>query len=139
VVKGAFVMFRRCLGSAAVVSLLLLGVAVKAEDAKKKEADKNKQHAKATITKVDPKAGTITVKMKDKGGKDAEKTYKLAEDVVYFDSTGRVARLDVFQSGDDVLVLEQEGKLKEVRKDQSKKTDNKDKKTDSKEKSAPDK
>ena len=72
------------------------------------------------ITKVDAKAGTITVKMKDKDskdGKEVEKTFKLTEEVRYFDSTGKAIAIDEFQSGNDVLVLEVDGKLKEVRKD----------------------
>lgn len=69
---------------------------------------------------MDAKAGTVTLKMKDKDGKDVEKTFKLAEDIRYLDSTGRVAAIDVFQSGNEVLIVEQEGKLKEMRKGEKK-------------------
>jgi len=69
----------------------------------------------ATITKVDPKAHTLTVKMKDKGGKEMTRTFKLTEEVRYADSTGKVVAVDVFKSGDLVLVVEADGKLKEVR------------------------
>jgi uncharacterized protein (TIGR03067 family) len=80
--------------------------------------DKNTKgkEQKATITKVDAKAGTITVKMKDKDGKEAERTFKLAEDIRYFDSTGKAVAIDVFQAGNDVLVIEGEGRLKELHK-----------------------
>lgn len=71
---------------------------------------------KATITKVDAKAGTITVKMKDKDGKEVERTFKLTEDIRYFDSSGKAVAIDVFQAGNDALVIEAEGKLKELRK-----------------------
>ena len=58
-----------------------------------------KENDEATITKVDPKAGTVTLKMKDKDGKDVGKVFHLEEDAEYLDSTGRVARLDIFRSG----------------------------------------
>ena len=76
-----------------------------------------RMHAEATITKVDAKDGTVTVKMMDKEGKEVEKTFQLTEDVEYIDTTGRVATLDVFQSGDQVLFIESEGKIKELKKD----------------------
>ena len=76
-----------------------------------------RMHAEATITKVDAKDGTITVKMMDKDGKEVEKTFQLTEDAEYIDTTGRVASLDVFQSGDQVLFIEREGKIKELKKD----------------------
>jgi len=78
------------------------------------KSDKGQTH-KATITKMDAKNGTITVRMKDKNGKDVPRTFKLTEDIRYFDSTGRVAAVDVFQSGNDVLIVEEQGRLKEVR------------------------
>jgi len=87
----------------------------------KKTGDKNTgdkaghKGKEATITKVDQKNGTITVKMKGKDGKETEKTFKLAETVRYVDSAGNVAAADVFKSGDYVLVVEAEGKVKEVR------------------------
>ncbi len=81
---------------------------------KKVHSDKNAKTAK--IVKVDPKKGTITLKMKNKEGKEVERTFNLTEDVVYADSTGRVARVDVFTNGDDVLVIEREGKLVQVKK-----------------------
>ncbi len=68
------------------------------------------------ITKVNPRKGTITVKMKDKAGKEQTKTFELTEDVRMLDSTGRVAELDVFRSGDEVLIIEAEGRLRELHK-----------------------
>ncbi len=101
-------------------SLLILGLVafnVRADD---KDKDvKKPEPQKATITKVDTTAHTITVKMKDKDGKDVEKTFKLTEDIRYFDSTGKAAVIDVFKSGTDVLVIEEEGKLKEMRQDKT--------------------
>jgi uncharacterized protein YigE (DUF2233 family) len=75
-----------------------------------------KENDEATITKVDAKAGTVTLKMKDKDGKDAEKVFHLEQDAEYLDSTGRVARLDIFRSGDEVLVIEGEGRIKGLKK-----------------------
>jgi hypothetical protein len=81
-----------------------------------------RKHAMAKIVKIDPKAGTVTVKVADKDGKEVERTFTLVEDSEYVDSTGRVAVLDVFRSGDDVLLVEGEGKLEAMKKapDQSK-------------------
>jgi predicted outer membrane protein len=77
---------------------------------------KNQKHS-ATITKVDAKNGTVTMRMKDKDGKDVEKTFILTDDIRYFDSTGKAIALDVFRSGNEVLVLEVEGRLKEMHQD----------------------
>jgi hypothetical protein len=69
----------------------------------------------------DPQAGTVTLKMKDKNGKETEKTFTLVEDAEYLDSKGRLAAVDVFRNGDQVLVIEGEGKITSL-----KKSDNKD-------------
>lgn len=98
-------------------SLALFTGGLVAADAKDK-ADKGgkKKQAHATITKVDAKKGTVTVKMKNKAGKEVERTFKLTEEVRYFDSTGKVAAIDVFTSGDKVLIVEEEGQLKQMKK-----------------------
>jgi uncharacterized protein YigE (DUF2233 family) len=75
-----------------------------------------KKDAPVTIIRVDAKAGSVTVKVKDKQGNETEKTFQLAEDAAYFDNTGRVATLEVFRSGDHVLIIEAQGKLKALRK-----------------------
>jgi len=69
-----------------------------------------------TITKVDPRAGTVTVKMAGRKGKDVEKVFQLTEDVEYVDSTGRVACLDVLRCDNDILVIEIEGQIKELQR-----------------------
>lgn len=71
---------------------------------------------KPKITKVDPQKGTVTLRMEDEKGKEVEKLFRLTEDVEYLDSTGRVATLDVFQCGDEVLIIEMEGKIKELKR-----------------------
>lgn len=110
------------------LGLTLAAGATFADDKKtgNKDSGKGKE---ATITKIDSKAHTVTVKMKDKGGKETEKTFKLAEAVRYVDSTGEVVAIDVFRSGDYVLILEAEGQVKEIRKaKKSGKGENNDKK-----------
>src|SRR5215469_14039088 len=96
------------------VVVLAFSVGFLMADDKNFKDNKAKHTQKATITKVDKSTGTVTVRMKDKNGKDVEKTFKLAEDIRYFDSTGKVAAVDVFQSGNDVLVVEEEGHLREL-------------------------
>lgn len=95
------------------------------KDGKINELKKCNHHAQAKITNVDAKKGTVTVMTKDKKGKDVERTFKLMEDAEYFDSTGKVARLDVFQSGDEVLIVESEGNLAELKKAPKAKQDDK--------------
>ena len=102
-------------------------VLITERDGKIKELKKCKDEAQATITKVDAKKGTVTVMMKDKEGKDVEKTFQLMDDVEYFDSTGRVATIEIFQSGDEVLLVETEGKIQELQKDTKAKAGDKDK------------
>jgi hypothetical protein len=86
----------------------------------KKETRTDKDHAaKATITKVDAKAGTITVRMKDENGKDVDRTFQPTEDVRMFDSTDKAVAIDLFQSGNDVLLIEREGRLREVHKNKT--------------------
>jgi hypothetical protein len=130
-------MSRFVLTSFAVLSLFAVSfLAVDAQTGKDsqdkttKEGKGEGKGKKATITKVDPKAGTITVKMKDKENKEVEKTFKLTEEIRYFDSTGKAVAIDAFQSGHDILIVEAEGKLKEIRKQKSDKKS--DKKSDTK-------
>jgi hypothetical protein len=115
------------------VALLFLfaGVLVAQQDKdKQKNTKDNKDQQKATITKVDAKKGTVTVRMKDKDGKEVERTFDLTGEVMLYDDNGktdRAADIDIFRSGDYVLILEREGKLKEMHKE--KKTGDKDKST----------
>jgi hypothetical protein len=115
-------MLRIALCSVAVMALFL-GTLV--ADNKDNKDNKNKQGQHATITKVDSKAGTVTVKMKDKAGKESERTFKLTGEVRMFDDNGKNVRLtdiDIFRSGDYVLVVERDGKLQEIHKEKGGKT-----------------
>jgi Ca2+-binding EF-hand superfamily protein len=106
---------QRFLLAALPIVALLVGSLVAADDKDKKDKDAPKPTA-VTITKVDAKNGEITVKFTDAQGKEKEKTYQLTKDVRLFDETGRVVALDVFESGGDALIVESEGKLKEIRR-----------------------
>jgi Ca2+-binding EF-hand superfamily protein len=86
-----------------------------ADDKDKKDKDADKPTA-ATVVKVDAKKGEITVKLQDAQGKEHEKTFRLTKEVRVLDETGRVAALDVFEAGCDVLLVEREGKLHELRR-----------------------
>jgi hypothetical protein len=99
---------------------LTLSLGAAFADDKKGDQKSSGKGKEATITKIDPKAHTVAVKMKDKNGKETEKTFKLAETVRYFDSTGKVVAVDVFKSGDYVLVLEADGQVKEIHKSDKK-------------------
>jgi cytochrome oxidase Cu insertion factor (SCO1/SenC/PrrC family) len=93
-------------------SLVAFGLCVGLASAADKKADKAKDSKEAKITKVDAKKGTVDVKMTDDKGKEVTKTFKLAEDIEYVDSTGKVATIDIFTSGDMVLYVEEDGQLK---------------------------
>ncbi len=95
-------------------SLVVVGMCSAMAAAADKTKDDKKSH-EAKITKVDAKNGTVTVKMQDKNGKDVEKTFKLAEDIEYMDSTGEVATIDIFTSGDMVLYVEQDGQIHQMK------------------------
>ncbi len=105
-------MFRTFLGSVAVLAIFAVGL-TKADDSKNK-SDKDKQ--KGTITNVDSKTSSITVSMKDQDGKKAEKTFQLAQNVAYLDSSGKTAKIDAFHSGDRVLITQKDGKVTELKK-----------------------
>ena len=105
-------MLRALLISLAVLVIVSLG-AVRADDTK------DKKETKATITKVDSKNGTITLKMKKKEAKETERTFKLESDVRMFDDNGKAiqaADVRIFRSGEYVLVVEREGKIPEIHK-----------------------
>ena len=104
-------MVRSLFGS--VVALFLCVSASNAADQSTKNTDKKMKEAK--IVKVDAKSGTVTVKM-DVNGKEVEKTFKLAENIEYLDSTGKVAAVDIFTSGDMALIIEEEGKITKMKK-----------------------
>jgi Ca2+-binding EF-hand superfamily protein len=97
-----------------VVFILLVGNLRAAQD-KEQPQKEFPQHTRVTVTKIDAKTGEITVKYTDDKGKEEHKTFKLTRDVKIFDETGRVAAIDVFESGDEALILAAQGQLKELR------------------------
>lgn len=107
---------------AMVVLGLCVGFAAADKEKTNTKDNTNKKEKEAKIVKVDAKKGTVTVQMKDKTGKEVEKTFKLAEDVEYADSTGKVATVEIFTSGDLVLVVEREGKISKMKKEDKSKT-----------------
>jgi len=94
----------------------LAAAPLQADEFKGKQQDKSSKHAPVTITKIDAKKGEITVKYTGDKGKEHEKTFQLTGDVKIIDETGRVVAIDVFESGNEALILEAEGKLKEMRR-----------------------
>ena len=111
-------MFRSMLCSLVMVGVCVGFVAAEKEKSKDKTDKKAKE---AKITKVDAKKGTVTVKMQSKG-EEVEKTFKLAEDIEYTDSTGKVATIEIFTSGDMVLIVEAEGKITKMKKQEKAET-----------------
>jgi hypothetical protein len=113
------VVCRDCAGKTCKIDDLQAGddVVLTQKDGKLTEIKENDE---AQITKVDPKAGTVTLKTKDENGKEVEKVFRLTEDAEYLDSSGHVARLDVFRSGDQVLVIEGEGQITGLKKSDKK-------------------
>ncbi len=79
------------------------------------EAKTANQAKEATITKVDANKGTVTVKMQS-DGKEIDKTFKLADNIEYADSTGKVANIDIFTAGDTALIVESNGTITKMKK-----------------------
>jgi Ca2+-binding EF-hand superfamily protein len=104
----------RSLLAGLVVLILLVGNLRAAQDKKQPQKDFPK-HTRVTITNINAKKGTITVKYTDDKGKEKHKTFKLTRDVKIFDETGRIAAIDVFEAGDAALILVAKGQLKELR------------------------
>jgi hypothetical protein len=70
---------------------------------------------RAEITKVDQGAQTLTVKLRDKDGKEMEKTFKLAGEAKCYKADGTAAELNVFRSGDQIVLLARKGEVSELR------------------------
>jgi Ca2+-binding EF-hand superfamily protein len=104
---------RSFLTALSVVVVLAGSLAADDKDTKDK---KSPPQAAVTIVKIDAKKGEITVKYSDPKGKETEKTFRLTNDVHFFDETGRVVKIDVFQAGNDALLVESEGNLRELRR-----------------------
>ena len=105
-------MVRSIMCSAVMLCVCLgFGSAVTLEKTDKKKAKE------AKITKLDAKKGTVTVTMKakDKDAPEVEKTFKLAEEIEYMDSTGKVATALIFTSGDMVFIIEEEGTVTKMK------------------------
>ncbi len=92
-------------------AVMLTGSLAAADEQK----DKDRQ-TKVTVTKIDPQKGDITVRLTDNQGKSQERTFHLTHDIRLLDETGRVVAIDVFQSGNEALIVESGGKLKELRR-----------------------
>jgi uncharacterized membrane protein YcaP (DUF421 family) len=105
-------------------------VRITEKDGKIAELKKCAHQAQAKITKVDPDKGTVTVMMTDRNGKETSKVFTLTEESEYVDSTGQIAAIDVFQSGDEVLIIEADGQISELKKDsKANNSSNKDQKS----------
>ena len=104
-----------CSGKVATIGIFTSGDMVLINEHDGKITKMKKEAKEAMITKVDAKKGTATVKMQSEG-KEVEKTFKLAEDIEYMDSTGKVATIEIFTSGDMVLVIEREGTITKLKK-----------------------
>ena len=71
----------------------------------------------ATISKIDAQKHWLTVKTMDKNGKEQEQTLQLSNDVKFLSAAGKDAKADSFKSGDDVCVMEKDGKVTEAGKE----------------------
>jgi len=105
----------RSLPAALTVLVLLAGTMLAADNPQKKNQN-NAKPENVTVTRVDAAKGEITVRYTDAQGKAREKTFQLTKDVRLLDETGRVVNLAVFESGSTALVIESEGKLRELRR-----------------------
>jgi Ca2+-binding EF-hand superfamily protein len=98
------------------LAVVLLSVGSGHADDNHKKAKATGQPTNVTITKVNADKGEITVSYTDEKGKSREKLFELAGDVKLLDETGRVVTIAVFESGSDALMIESEGKIRELRR-----------------------
>ncbi len=76
----------------------------------------NKEHVtKATVVSIDPDKNTITLKMKDKNGKQVERTVELKGGVKVFNDKGEATRVEVFRRGNTMYVVERQERVYELR------------------------
>jgi Ca2+-binding EF-hand superfamily protein len=104
----------RSLFAVLLIVALFTGGLLAADEKDKKDKGAPKPFT-ATVVKVDGKKAEITVKYPDDKGKEREKTFQVTKDVRLLDETGRAAKLDVFEVGNEVFIVESEGTLKEIR------------------------
>ncbi len=100
----------------ALAAVVLLGGSVPAALGQEKRDKGGAKPQTVTVTKVDAAKGAITVKYNDAQGKPHEKTFQLTHDVRVLDETGQVIKIDVFEAGNEALVVESEGRLRELRR-----------------------
>ena len=101
-------MMRAFLCSAALLGFATVCVAADAKDAKDNTNDNG---MRATIVKVDAKTNNITLKWKDKNGKDEEHSFDLTKDVKLTDENGKTLQADSLKEGQQVRITENNGKL----------------------------
>ncbi len=94
-------------------SLVMLCVFVGFAAASKDDPAKKGKEAK--IVKVDATKKTVSLKPTGDNN-EAVKTFKLAEEIEYVDSNGKVATIEIFTSGDLVLYVEVDGKVTKMTK-----------------------
>lgn len=112
----------RILLSAAAVLMFTVGTALAQNPDQNTNQNQNTKTVhkgkveKAKIVSINPKKGTVTLQFKGKDGHAQTRSFHLTEDIEYADSTGRVAQIDLFRSGDEVLVVEEKGHLRNITK-----------------------
>src|SRR4051812_49222221 len=92
------------------IALALFTCGLRADD---KNAEDNKPQ-RGQISNMDSGAGTLTVKLRDKDGKEIEKTFKLTRETSFYGDDGRATELNVFRSGDQVVLLARKGEVREL-------------------------
>ena len=93
------------------IALALFTGSLRADD---KDTRDNK-HQRGEISNVDSGAGTLTVKLRDEDGKEIEKTFKLARATKFYSADGKATELNLFRSGDQVVLLARKGEVSELR------------------------
>jgi hypothetical protein len=79
------------------------------------KAEAQPSETQATIIRINPDKNTITWRMKDRDGKEVDKTFKLTGEVQVYDQEGRVVKFGVLKVGRIVLAAENQGKLLDLR------------------------
>jgi len=108
-------------GKPAKLSDLKAGEVVRVTEDNGKVSEIEKENA-AVISNVDAKNGTVTVRIPE-NGQEVTRVFHLTANADYIDSDGNVAVLDVFRAGDQVLFVQEEGKITSLSKSADKKNE----------------
>src|SRR5271170_3014465 len=93
--------------------VVIIPAAILADDRDRIQAGDKHQ---ATVTNVDLQTHMLTVKMKDRDGKDVQRTFNFEPNSRFTDENGKTAQWNSLKAGDQVSLTEKQGQLQQLTK-----------------------